>query len=323
MIDQNVLYEVLAANRDGIIIADARQSDHPVIYVNPAFERITGYPQTAVLGGNCRFLQGPERNQPARRTIREALAEGVGCSVTVRNFRRDGTPFWNRLSISPIARGNDGPAYFVGIVSDVTAVAEAERSLSDMRDALAKARAELRENLLWDAALGLRTRRYFEEILTREWATATRDWRTLAVARVALDGMDERLQEESPKASQEFLRRVAERLQSSMRRAGDLVCLHNPTDFSILLTGPEAEDCEQVAAYLLRQLEELALPHPEGGQPAGARIGVANMVPAPETAAQSLVAAAEQALRVAQRLTDGRRVVKYEPPPGEHGDPAS
>ena len=91
----------------------------------------------------------------------------------------------------------------------------------------------------------------------------------------------------------------------------------------MLLTGPEAEDCEQVAAYLLRQLEELALPHPEGGQPAGARIGVANMVPAPETAAQSLVAAAEQALRVAQRLTDGRRVVKYEPPPGEHGDPAS
>lgn len=318
MIDQAVLYKVLAANRDGIVIADARQADQPVIYVNPAFERITGYPQVSVLGRNCRFLQGRERNQPARRTIREALAEGIECSVTLRNFRRDGTPFWNRLGISPISDGAGGPSYYAGIISDVTAVAEAERSLSGMRDALAAARAELRENRLWDEAVGLRTRRYFEEILAREWATATRDWRTLAVARMALDGMSERLMEESPQASLEFLRRVAEMLQASMRRAGDLVCLHHPTDFSVLLTGPEAEDCEQVAAYLLRQLDGLALPHPDGGHHARARIGVASMIPAPGTSAQSLVAAAEEALQAALRLTDGRRIVKYEPAAGEH-----
>ena len=83
------------ASSCGITIADIRQPDQPLIYVNDAFITITGYSREEVLHRNCRFLQGMNRDQTGVDKIRRAIREGAHCTVLLRNYRKDGTPFWN------------------------------------------------------------------------------------------------------------------------------------------------------------------------------------------------------------------------------------
>ncbi len=113
----------------GISIADATRPDMPLIYVNPAFEVMTGHTLESVLGKNCRFLQGDDTDQSALTTLRGAIAARQQVTVVLRNYRKDGTPFWNELSVAPI-RNRDGQlTHFVGIQNDVTARVEFEAAL--------------------------------------------------------------------------------------------------------------------------------------------------------------------------------------------------
>lgn len=105
---------------DGIIVADMRQRGQPIVQVNAAFERITGYPAAEATGKNCRYLQGSDRLQPELEEIRAALAEGRACAVTLRNYRRDGTMFRNALRLEPLHDAGGKLTHFVGILRDVT-----------------------------------------------------------------------------------------------------------------------------------------------------------------------------------------------------------
>ncbi|WP_414518235.1 PAS domain S-box protein [Nostoc sp. PCC 9305] len=112
----------LAATSNGIMIADARLAYNPVIYVNPAFEQITGYSATDVIGQNCRFLQRTDTQQPALNELRSSIQAGTSCKVVLRNYRKDGTLFWNELSISPIHDDNGELSHFIGIQRDISDV---------------------------------------------------------------------------------------------------------------------------------------------------------------------------------------------------------
>jgi PAS domain S-box-containing protein len=121
---------------EGVTIADARQPDRPLIYVNEGFERMTGYPVAEVLGRNCRFLQGPDSDTMAVAEIRAALREHRECVVEILNYRKDGTAFWNRLSITPVRDSSGEVTHFIGIQSDVTARRLAEDGLRRSKEAL-------------------------------------------------------------------------------------------------------------------------------------------------------------------------------------------
>ncbi len=114
----------------GITVARA-EPDCPLVYVNPAFEVITGYTIEESLGKNCRFLQGGYHDQPGLTLIREALAQGREVKAIIRNYRKDGTAFWNELSISPIRNHEGKLTHFVGIQQDVTSRVEFEEALRE------------------------------------------------------------------------------------------------------------------------------------------------------------------------------------------------
>lgn len=105
---------------NGILIADARQPDQPIVYCNAAFERITGYAKSEVMGKNCRFLQGTDRDQESLTTLRQALATGEECRVELRNYRKDGTFFWNELYIAPVRDDQGNLTHFIGVQTDIT-----------------------------------------------------------------------------------------------------------------------------------------------------------------------------------------------------------
>ncbi len=110
----------IQAVSQGILITDPNQKDHPITFANPGFEQMTGYGVEDVLGKNCKFLQGPDTDPAAIVEIRQAIAEQRACSVEILNYRKDGTPFWNYLTISPVFDQAGKLANFVGVQEDVS-----------------------------------------------------------------------------------------------------------------------------------------------------------------------------------------------------------
>jgi PAS domain S-box-containing protein len=115
----------------GISVSNAQLPDLPLVYVNPAFEAMTGYSLEESLGKSCRFLQAEDRDQPGLTLVREALKAHREVTAVIRNYRKDGSPFWNELSISPIFNRDGVLTHFVGIQMDVTARVDFEAALRE------------------------------------------------------------------------------------------------------------------------------------------------------------------------------------------------
>lgn len=103
-----------------VLVTDNRLPDNPIIYCNDAFERITGYTQEEIIGLNCRFLQGDNPDFDKVAYIKNAVTKGEGVTSKIMNFKKDGTPFWNELHISPIKDCSGNTTHFIGIQIDVT-----------------------------------------------------------------------------------------------------------------------------------------------------------------------------------------------------------
>jgi PAS domain S-box-containing protein len=132
--DVRLLVLAVSASRHGILVTDPNLLDNPIVYVNSAFEKLTGYAAEEALGRNCRFLQGDDRDQAVIEEMRSAVGEGRECRVIVRNYKKDGTPFWNDLSISP-ARDEGGHLInFVGVLEDVTERKRTEDALRETEE---------------------------------------------------------------------------------------------------------------------------------------------------------------------------------------------
>lgn len=144
--DSAIFKEVVDATQSGIIITDVTQDDHPIIYVNQGFVRLTGYEPGEVIGRNCRFMQKQDREQPELHIVRNAIRFGQHCQVTLRNYRKDGRMFWNEVTISPIKTAEGKVTHFVGIQSDVTDNRVTEESLRKEKQILVYANKILLEN---------------------------------------------------------------------------------------------------------------------------------------------------------------------------------
>jgi diguanylate cyclase (GGDEF)-like protein/PAS domain S-box-containing protein len=130
----HLMERAIAASSNGIVLTDANQPENPIIYVNPAFESITGYSPSEVIGRNCRFLQGKDRNQPALKELRSAIQEQRECHVTLRNYRKDGTLFWNELYVSPVFDTEGFLTHFIGVQTDITQRQEALEALREREE---------------------------------------------------------------------------------------------------------------------------------------------------------------------------------------------
>lgn len=114
---------------EGIVLTDARMPDNPIIYANEGFVRLTGYSKPEIEGKNCRFLQGADTDPDTLTKIREAIREERECVVELLNYRKDGSVFWNRLSITPIRNGDGDVTHFVGVQNDITELKKARNNL--------------------------------------------------------------------------------------------------------------------------------------------------------------------------------------------------
>jgi diguanylate cyclase (GGDEF)-like protein/PAS domain S-box-containing protein len=238
-----VLERAVEATRTGVLITDPSQPDNPIVYANPAFERITGYSAEEVLGRNCRFLQGHDRDQPALEEVRSAIREGRDCRVSVRNYRKDGTLFWQELSISPVRDEGGRITHFVGIQEDVT-----ERKLAEER---------LAHRALHDPLTDLPNRVLLTDRLREARARARLGKGTkVAVLFLGLDdfkGINEAL---GHQAGDRVLASAAARVEGCLREE-DTVARLGGDEFIVLLEGVGGtEHATETAEIILEALRE-------------------------------------------------------------------
>jgi len=131
-----ILTQILDGSVNGITLSDPDQEDNPIVYANKAFEQITGYSNEETVGRNCRFLQGQERDQEELQKIRDAVKNAKAVEVTLKNFRKNGELFYNRLSITPLFDNDGHLIYFLGVQYDVTEQILAQQEIKKLTDKL-------------------------------------------------------------------------------------------------------------------------------------------------------------------------------------------
>tara|TARA_Y100001973_G_C5156124_1_gene310861 strand:+ start:361 stop:807 length:447 start_codon:yes stop_codon:yes gene_type:complete len=143
MINAKLLQLVVDASNDGIVVAEQEGEDNILIYANAAFERLTGYASDDILYQDCRFLQGSDRAQAGLQAIRDAVKAQRPCRQIIRNYRKDGSAFWNELSITPVLNEGDQLTYYIGIQKDVTEQVQAQQRVKELESEVAELKAKL------------------------------------------------------------------------------------------------------------------------------------------------------------------------------------
>ncbi|WP_242167688.1 MULTISPECIES: PAS domain-containing protein [unclassified Pseudomonas] len=143
MIDAELLKLMVESSNDGIVIAEQEGDENILIYANPAFQRLTGYSVDETLYQDCRFLQGDDRDQAGLAVIREAIKLHQPCRQIIRNYRKDGSAFWNELSITPVFNEADKLTYYIGIQKDVSVEFEAQERVRELEAEVASLKAQL------------------------------------------------------------------------------------------------------------------------------------------------------------------------------------
>jgi len=228
-----------------VCIADATDEELPLLYVNPAFERLTGWSAEEAIGRNCTFLQGPDTDPVAVGGLREALRRGREYRVTLRNHKRDGTAFWNDLTVTPVVGADGEITAFAGVLVDVTA-RHTERE---------RAQEQVRRLEFFDPLTGLPNRSQLESRLRAAVTRARR--RGLCVALLLVDLDNFKLVNDSlgHTAGDRLLRRIAGRLRGA--EGGDgLLARHGGDEFLMLLADLAPGRAEKSARAAAAELAE-------------------------------------------------------------------
>ena len=222
----DLLTRAVATAGNGITIADAVAPDMPLVYVNAAFEEMTGYPSAEVLGRNCRFLQGAASDRTQARVIARRLLAGRGVRSTLLNYRRDGSSFWNEVSISPVHDADGRLTHFIGHQVDVSERVEREQRSSRLAH--------------HDSLTGLPNRVHVLEDLDLELRRSARSGAGVAVVVVDIDDFTSINDRLGHAAGDEALVQAAQRLRSVVR-SGDLLARLAGDEFLLVLTGLPAD----------------------------------------------------------------------------------
>lgn len=143
MINAELLKLVIEASNDGIVVAEQEGDENILIYANPAFQRLTGYGLDDILYQDCRFLQGDDRDQTGLVAIREAIRNRHPCRQIIRNYRKDGSAFWNELSITPVFNDADHLTYYIGIQKDVSAQVDTSERVRELEAEVSQLKIQL------------------------------------------------------------------------------------------------------------------------------------------------------------------------------------
>lgn len=242
-ISSDLLAEALKATVDGIVISEITDDQCQIIFVNPAFESLTGYSSDEVLGEDYWFYLKGMEEQPEIEELRQAVLNQESCCVTLLNHKKSGQPFWNELSISPVFSDNGQLTHYIAVQKDVTERVEREKSIQQRHESLLSLKDELQELASRDSLTGLHNRRYFGQELARLWAVHQRLEATMAVVFIDIDSFKLYNDHYGHLEGDKALKAVADKISESFSRKADLVARFGGEEFVVVATLENGVDC--------------------------------------------------------------------------------
>jgi diguanylate cyclase (GGDEF)-like protein/PAS domain S-box-containing protein len=288
-----LLRGVIDAAPEGIVICACSGADHPVVYVNAAFERMSGYPAAELIGRDLRMLQGADRDQEGRAQMKAALARGESCRVLLRNYRKDGAQFWNEIFLEPV-RGADGTlTHIVGFHRDIS-----ERSRLATRPA-----AGLPTWMREDRLTGLASRAYFEDLLAHDWGVGEREGRMLTLMMFDIDALSTYNETYGRAAGDACIRRIAGVIGASFRRGADIVARWEGGCLCALVRNTDAAAVPAFAEAIAQRAAGQHIHHPRSTRQRFVTVsgGIASLNPGGGRVPEDLVRAALAALKRAKQ----------------------
>lgn len=283
----------LSASLNGIVITRNMGKDNPIVYINPAFERITGYKELEAIGRDSRFMAAPGLDELERKKIRQAIEACKETHVIFRNLRKDGEIFWNELTIAPVQNNKGEVTHFIGVINDVTE--SRQRTF------------HLEHEANHDALTGLANRNLFQDRLEQAVYSAMRSQSLVALVYIDLDGFKLINDTEGHEAGDELLRAISKRLKACVRE-NDTVARMGGDEFVLILVNQPS------LRFTLRMIERLRLsiskPVLVGSKElnVGASIGI-SVFPHDALSGNELLHAADAAMYHAK--TSGRNNVQF------------
>lgn len=259
---QQVLLRSLEASGNAVMVCDARESGFPVVYVNPAFSRITGYSSSEVIGGDPTILIDKDTDSEEAKKIIEAVSARKPLSIIIRSYRRDGNQFWNQLSLSPVTDDQQTLTHYIAVINDISEQKEQDQQLAFQAT--------------HDVLTGLGNRSLFDDRIAHDFALARRNGSTLAVFFIDLDEFKPINDTLGHKIGDAVLVSVTRRLSANLRPS-DTLCRFGGDEFVLLV--PDLSDESEAEDIAERLLEELSSAHRIEGHElhVSASIGIATM----------------------------------------------
>jgi diguanylate cyclase (GGDEF)-like protein/PAS domain S-box-containing protein len=292
---------LVESSPEGVVLVDAQNPEHPVIYANPGFEALTGYSATELLGRNLRLLQGEDREQDGRQRLREALGKGESCRVLLRNYRKDGTVFWNELTILPLLDADGRVTHFAGHHRDAGERLRVDPKLT--RDSLSGAHQPTAVAIRDDRLTGLFTLAYLEELLKRDWSVAQREKRSIAVFAIDIDALDLYNTTFGRAAGDSMIRRVAHVVSGCLRRSSDVTARIDGGSLIAFAPGLTTEQALSMGRLMAERVRELRIHHPRSAilRYVSVSVGVCAAAPDSADSPAGLVEKSQQQLQIAKK----------------------
>jgi diguanylate cyclase (GGDEF)-like protein/PAS domain S-box-containing protein len=300
-LDADMYRRLVASAPEGVVLVDAQNPERPVIYANPGFEALTGYSAAELLGRNLRLLQGEDREQDGRLRLREAMGKGESCRVLLRNYRKDGTVFWNEMTILPLLDADGRVTHFAGYHRDAGERLRVDPKLT--RDSLSGAHQPTAVAIRDDRLTGLFTLAYLEELLKRDWSVAQREKRSIAVFAIDIDALDLYNATFGRAAGDSTIRRVAHVVSGCLRRSSDVTARIDGGSLIAFAPGLATEQALRVGQLMAERVRELRIHHPRSAilRYVSVSVGVCAAVPDSGDSPAGLVEKSQKQLQIAKK----------------------
>jgi two-component system cell cycle response regulator len=300
-VDADMYRRLVESSPEGVVLVNAQDPERPVVYVNPGFEALTGYSAAELLGRNLRLLQADDREQDGRHRLREALGRGESCRVLLRNYRKDGSVFWNEMTVLPLLDADGRITHFVGHHRDAGERLRLDPKLT--RDSLSGAHQPTAVAIRDDRLTGLFTLPYLEELLKRDWAVAQREKRSIAVFAIDIDALDLYNATFGRAAGDSTIRRVAHVVSGCLRRSSDVTARIDGGSLIAFAPGLAIEQALRVGQLMAERVRELRIHHPRSAvlRYVSVSVGVCTAVPDAADSPSSLLEKSQQQLQIAKK----------------------
>jgi diguanylate cyclase (GGDEF)-like protein/PAS domain S-box-containing protein len=264
-IPSDLFAQAVAQSQDGITIVDANQH-LALVYVNQGFEKLTGYSAAEIIQLGYHALQGSDTDQPELETLRRAIAQAESCVVTLRNYRKDGSMFWNEVSLSPVRDAQGQLTHYIGIQKDVTARVLLERYLHQSNSDLRRLNQQVSAESHLDPLVGLSHFQHFNEMLATLLSGAQRTHSELAMLMIDINYFAEFNERYGVQAGDECLRMVGHCIAKAYARHSDCASRYAEEKFVVISLDANINEVNYHVKKLCAKVRALGIPNSDSPQ---------------------------------------------------------